>query len=386
MKTVVLCVDRDNDIGEKASLRGPFIGREKNLEAAMALGMADPEDPDSNTVLSAIGIYDELLKRGLDVQVATICGSQKVGFESDRLLSEQLEEVMDTVKPDRAILVSNGAEDEYFYPVIASRIKIDSVKRVFIKQTPTAEGLYYIMIKTLKDPKLRRKLLSPFSAILIVYGFFLMFSDLVILSNTHSIGYISGIAPGLITFLIGLYIAWYAYNVTEGFRSAFRRLWKAMRSGSQMLPFAILSGVLIVVGVLYALSTVTQARNVPVQILAFVFIYNFLWIGVFAALVFETGRFTNTYFSKRKISWSSIIAGLMFVALGMILQGALDAIVLLYRLGPVNETLIGVETISGILIAMFGGLLNSTIHGQEETALDTSEEKEGAELSTRAVK
>jgi uncharacterized membrane protein len=117
-----------------------------------------------------------------------------------------------------------------------------------------------------------------------------------------------------------------------------------------------------------------------------VFVYNFLWIGVFAALVFETGRFTNTYFSKRKISWSSIIVGLMFVALGMILQGALDAIVLLYRLGPVNETLIGVETVSGILIAMFGGLLNSTIHGQEETALDSSEEKEGAELITRAFK
>ncbi|MCL5437129.1 MAG: DUF373 family protein, partial [Candidatus Thermoplasmatota archaeon] len=317
---------------------------------------------------------------------ATICGHQKVGFESDRILSQQLEEVMSAVRPDRAILVSNGAEDEYFYPVIASRIKIDSVKRVFIKQTPTAEGIYYIMIKTLRDPKLRRKILSPISAILIVYGFFLMFSDLVALSNTHSLGYISGVAPGLISFLIGAYIAWYAYNVSEGLSRGFNRLWKAMKSGSQLLPFAIFSFVLLVVGVLYSSSAVSQARNVPLQILAFIFVYNFLWIGIFAALVLETGRFANVYFSERKISWSSVIVGLMFIALGMILQGALDAIVLLYHLGPVNPTLIGVETVSGILIAMFGGLLNSTIHGQEKTSIDTEQNRSETEVTAKAFK
>ncbi len=385
MKTLVLCVDRDDDIGAKASLRGPFIGRELNLEAATALALADPEDPDSNTVHSAIGIYDELLKRGLDVQVATICGSQNVGFESDRILSEQLEKVIEIVKPDRAVLVSNGAEDEYFYPVIASRIKIDSVKRVFIKQTPTAESTYYILIKTFKDPKLRRKILSPLSAILMVYGFFLMFSDLLMLSNTHSLAYISGVAPGLISFVIGAYIAWYAYNVSEGMRAGSRRLWRAIKSGSQLLPFAIVSAVLVIVGVLYASSTLVHARNVPPQILVLVFVYNFLWTGVFASLVMEAGRFANVYFSDRQISWSSIIAGLMFMALGMILQGALDAIDLIYGMGHVSPVLIGVETASGIFIAMFGGMLNSSVRGQE-TAVIEEKSSGTSELTTRALK
>ncbi|MBX8636636.1 MAG: DUF373 family protein [Thermoplasmata archaeon] len=385
MKTLVLCVDRDDDIGAKASLRGPFIGRELNLEAATALALADPEDPDSNTVHSAIGIYDELLKRGLDVQVATICGSQNVGFESDRILSEQLEKVIEIVKPDRAVLVSNGAEDEYFYPVIASRIKIDSVKRVFIKQTPTAESTYYILIKTFKDPKLRRKILSPLSAILMVYGFFLMFSDLLMLSNTHSLAYISGVAPGLISFVIGAYIAWYAYNVSEGMRAGSRRLWRAIKSGSQLLPFAIVSAVLVIVGVLYASSTLVHARNVPPQILVLVFVYNFLWTGVFASLVMEAGRFANVYFSDGQISWSSIIAGLMFMALGMILQGALDAIDLIYGMGHVSPVLIGVETASGIFIAMFGGMLNSSVRGHE-TAVIEEKSSGTSELTTRALK
>ncbi len=385
MKTIVLCVDRDDDMGAKASLSGPFIGRELNLEAATALVLADPEDPDSNTVYSAIGIYDELLKRGLDVQLATICGSQNVGFESDRILSEQLEKVIEIVKPDRAILVSNGAEDEYFYPVIASRIKIDSVRRVFIKQTPTVESTYYIMIKTLKDPKLRRKILSPLAAILMVYGFFLMLSDLLMLSNTHSLAYISGVAPGLISFLIGAYTAWYAYNMTEGMRSGLTKLLTAIKSGSQLLPFAIVSAVLVIVGVLYASSTLIQARNVPPQILALVFVYNFLWTGVFAALVLEAGRFANIYFSDRQISWSSIIAGLMFMALGMILQGALDAIYLIYGLGHVSPVLIGVETASGIFIAMFGGMLNSTVRGHAQTEI-AEKSGETDKLTTRAFK
>ena len=32
--TIILCVDRDNDLGRKAGVEGPIIGREKNLEAA----------------------------------------------------------------------------------------------------------------------------------------------------------------------------------------------------------------------------------------------------------------------------------------------------------------------------------------------------------------
>lgn len=387
MKTLILCVDRDDDIGAKAHLEGPFIGREANFEAGTALALADPEDPDANTVLSAVSIYDELLKRGMEVQVATIVGSQNVGIESDRLLSQQLEKVLDVVRADRAILVSNGAEDEYFYPVISSRIKIDSVRRVFIKQTPTVEGAYYILLKTLKDKKMRRKLLAPISAILMVYGFFLMFSDLLKLSDTHNLGYISGIAPGLITFVIGLYLIWYAYDITDALKKSSKTIWKAIRSGSQMLPFAIVTIVMIVLGLLYAASTVATARNVPPQILLLIFVSSFLWIGVFAAFVLEVGRFANIYITTRRISWSSITAGLMFLAIGLIIQGAIDSIKLIYRLVPVNNALIVVEVVAGLLTAMFGGLLNFGVHGREGTADDEGTERaESSEIGSQVLK
>ena len=60
MKTLVLCVDRDNDFGRKANCNSPIIGREDNLRAAQALALADPEDSDSNCLYAAISTYDKL--------------------------------------------------------------------------------------------------------------------------------------------------------------------------------------------------------------------------------------------------------------------------------------------------------------------------------------
>ncbi len=160
MKTLVLCVDRDDDFGVKAGLNSPFIGREENLNAAMMLGLKDPEDSDTNTLLAAIGIYDEMTKKGIIEKIATICGDVNVGYESDQVLATQLETALEVVHPDRVILVSDGAEDEYIYPMVSSRIKVDSVRKVFVKQAPTVEGTYYIFIKMMHDDKIRKGYLS----------------------------------------------------------------------------------------------------------------------------------------------------------------------------------------------------------------------------------
>ena len=62
MKTLVICVDRDNDFGEKAGIESPIIGRKDNLRAAISLGIQDPEDADTNSVFGAIKAYDELIQ------------------------------------------------------------------------------------------------------------------------------------------------------------------------------------------------------------------------------------------------------------------------------------------------------------------------------------
>ena len=62
VRTLVLTVDRDNDLGVKAAIRGPVIGRKPTITAAIKLGIADPEESDTNAILGALHHYDRLME------------------------------------------------------------------------------------------------------------------------------------------------------------------------------------------------------------------------------------------------------------------------------------------------------------------------------------
>lgn len=250
MKTLVLCVDRDDDIGTKAGINGPVIGRDENLKASVTLGLADPEDVDTNTILSGIQLYDDLVKRGMDAEIATISGDSHVGFQSDMILTSQLENVLEVVKPDRAILVSDGAEDEFIYPVISSRVKIDSVRRVYVKQSQSIEGTYNMIVKTLRDEKMRRRWIVPLSIMLLTWSLFSL------LTITNIIRIPAGIALAVIGFVLGLYLIGWAYHWASKIQQRIVRTRKAVRQGSLTIPFAIVSLVLVIVGLLIGWKSV----------------------------------------------------------------------------------------------------------------------------------
>src|SRR2546429_3705473 len=161
MKTLVLCVDRDNDIGAKTGLQAPLIGRDQNLAAATKLGLADPEDSDVNALLSAVSIYDGLQKDNTDAEVATICGDVRVGAVSDLVLTKQLDQVLEQLRPDRVFLVSDGAEDEAFSPIIGSRIRVDPVRRGERRETAAAGLVVFTTGRELEKAPGRRQNGAP---------------------------------------------------------------------------------------------------------------------------------------------------------------------------------------------------------------------------------
>ena len=87
MEYIVICVDRDDDLGVKTGLKGPVIGRAKCLEAASLLGQADPEESDTNTIFGGIRIFDMLTKQGYATELVLITGDPKVGLASDMTIS-----------------------------------------------------------------------------------------------------------------------------------------------------------------------------------------------------------------------------------------------------------------------------------------------------------
>jgi putative membrane protein len=148
---LVLCVDRDNDLYEKAGISGPIIGRDANLDAAIRLGLADAGETDTNAILKAISLHDQLSKTH-SVQIATLTGSAKLGYAADDAISQQLDRLLEQFPTESCVFVSDGASDETLLPIIQSRLKIDAVEVVTMKQAKELEKTYFVILEKLRDP------------------------------------------------------------------------------------------------------------------------------------------------------------------------------------------------------------------------------------------
>lgn len=172
---LILVVDRDNDLYEKARMAGPVIGREANLNAAIKLAIADPQDTDANALFQAIKIYDGL-GEGKEAVLVTLTGSKKLGYEADRNISTQLDRVLMEYPVEECIFVTDGADDEIILPIIQSRVKVNSVKVVVMKQAKELEKTYMVLLEKLRDPYYA-KILFGIPAILLMMSAFASYMD-----------------------------------------------------------------------------------------------------------------------------------------------------------------------------------------------------------------
>ncbi|MBI2085022.1 MAG: DUF373 family protein [Candidatus Aenigmarchaeota archaeon] len=158
-RILVLCADRDDDVGRKTHFKGPVLGREKNISLATAMGLSDPGDSDTNAIFEAVKVSDELAQAS-DVEVATITGHKEEGLKADREIVKQLDEITKKFKPDGIVFVSDGASDEYIIPLLSSKAGIISVRRVIVRQSERYEGFYFAIQNfirhSLENPRLAR--------------------------------------------------------------------------------------------------------------------------------------------------------------------------------------------------------------------------------------
>ncbi|HEV8361064.1 MAG TPA: DUF373 family protein [Candidatus Thermoplasmatota archaeon] len=352
MTLLVLCIDRDNDFGTKAGIQSPVIGRESNLKAAMALGMADPEDSDTNSLYGAIKIFDELIARGRDAELATICGSQRVGPHSDTMIAEQLDEVVAKLRVDRVVFVTDGAEDEFILPLVTSRVKVEAVHRVIVRQHHDIEGTYYIIKKAFEDDKLKRSILMPFALALIVYGVFAFYGR-------------AAQGLGALAAMVGVYFLAKMVHAGEVVRGVASDLFNAMLQGKFTVFTSVLAALLVVSGAINALQQVGPDTNALAYTLAFA--GAMLWWLVAAALVHVVGRILDTYFREPARVWDLWIMPFSLIALGLMGSAALGALGRAIGGSEFNFTAPEFVTLAaGVVIAFVGAgtnaFIKSTLH------------------------
>jgi len=173
-KLLVICVDRDDDIGKKAGITSPVVGRDACLEAAQRLALEDPEDDDSNAIFGAVKTYEDLISKGYTAEVVTVAGDKNRGVQADEKVVAEIKLVLEKFSANGAVIVSDGDDDEMVIPVIQNVIPVISVQRVVMQVSKTIEHSYAVFGKFLKmvvyDPKYSKFFLGVPGILLLIGG------------------------------------------------------------------------------------------------------------------------------------------------------------------------------------------------------------------------
>lgn len=326
-RTLVLCVDRDDDLGSKAKIRGPVIGRERNVNAATKLALIDPQETDANTIFEAIKTYDEFSKK-TDAHIATLTGSPRLGYAADVTVAKQLERVLADFPAESCIFVSDGASDEQVLPIVQSRVKIDSVRTVVMKQTKELEKTYFVILEKLKEPQYARLVFGlPGAALLFMF--------------------IAG-DFGLRAFvgLLGLYLIFKGFGIEEALFNTLAsfRLSAERASSILYLTFVPLFLVSLWLGISQVSNQLQLGTDNPVKLAAW-FLRDTLLLLPLALLMLMLGRVLDAHYEKREYKMSKY--GVYAVAI----------VVLWFIFGAASSWVIGDAYFSEFVASLFVGIV-----------------------------
>ena len=231
-RLLVICVDRDDDVGEKTGIKTPVIGRDACIEAAQRLALEDPEDADSNSIFSAIKTYEDLISKGYQAEVITVTGVAQRGIQADEKIIVEIKGVLEQFPANGAVIVSDGEDDESVIPVIQTVLPIVSVQRVVMKVSRSVEYSYAVFGKYLKmvayDPRYSKFFLGVPGILLLIGGIATVF------------GYTAEIFAVLVSILGGAFLI-RAFDIDKVWSS-----WTKPTPSGFIRMFTLITGIILI--------------------------------------------------------------------------------------------------------------------------------------------
>ena len=308
---LVICVDRDNDVGKKAGISTPVVGRNACIEAAQRLALEDPEDADSNAIFSAIKTYEDLVSSGYKAQVITVAGVETRSVQGDEKIASEIKSVLSKFSADGAVIVSDGEDDEMVIPIIQNVIPVVSVQRVVMKVSRTIEHSYAVFGKFLKmvvyDPRYSKFFLG-------VPGILLLIGGIGVLT-----GYTAEIFAVLVGILGGAFLI-RAFDIDKAWSN-----WAKPTPEGFIRLFTLITGLILIAGSIPAGITNVGAENLPADLGIINIITNnvvigqfvsgmipFLWIGIGTIFV---GTLFNNWLNRKLRHINDILRVIVLVSL-----------------------------------------------------------------------
>jgi len=310
-KLLVICIDRDDDLGRKTGIPTPVVGRDACIEAAQRLALEDPEDADSNSIFFAIKTYEDLVSKGYKAQVVTVTGVENRGVQADEKVASEIRSVLKKFSANGAVIVSDGEDDEMVIPVIQNIIPVISVQRVVMQVSRTIEHSYAVFGKFLKlvmyNPKYSKFFLGVPGILLLIGGIGAV------------TGYNAEIFAVLVSILGGAFLirafdidkAWanWAKPTPEGFTRMFTLI-----TGLILIAASVPAGITSVSAV-YTSGSVEIANLLTNEIVVGQFVSGmipFLWIGLGTVFV---GILFSNWLNRKLRHISDILRLVVLVAL-----------------------------------------------------------------------
>jgi putative membrane protein len=346
-KILVLCIDRDDDIGSKGGIETPVVGRDPCINAGVRLAIEDPEDPDANAIFAAIKTYEELIAKGYSSQVALVAGKFNRGIEADEKIGIEIQNVLRMYRADGAVLISDGEDDETVVPVIQTIVPVISIQRIIIKHSRSVEYSYAVFGRYLKmlayDPRYSKFFLGVPGALLVATSLASFFG-------------LTKEALALVFSILGLAFIIRAFDIDKALSS----LGRPTPTGFIRI-FSTFAGILIiVVSIANGLSSIPNEAIVPNmgalhiitnRIIVGSFVHGtitLLWIGIATILA---GSLLSNWFKGSILTMSDI---LRLVVLALLYIPILQfTSVLIERTNPFN-------LISSLLIGLAVTLVAAT--------------------------
>ncbi len=350
---LVLCVDLDDDLGRKTGFSTPVIGRDPVEEAAVALATADPEDSDVNVIFQGLHVYDDLAARGESVEVAVVTGNEEGDVSANREVGDEVDTVLANISTGEdvtALVVTDGAQDESVIPVIRSRVPIDGVRRVVVRQAQNLESMYYTIKQVLDDPETRGTILIPLGIVLLIYP----------LALVGTLVDFPGLVLGTTSALLGLYLISRGLGLGERLDAAVERARRSLYAGRMTLIAYVVAAALLALGGVSGMNALEQfeastAGPVGAPTILAALVYGSIQWFAAAGITTSLGQITDEYIAGT-LEWRYLNAPFYVVAMAIVLHAVsaffLDEVSIAYLATALTGgTLLGIASTLAFAVA-----------------------------------
>ncbi|MEF8808435.1 DUF373 family protein [Natronomonas sp.] len=304
MSTLVVCVDREGGLGHD----GPIVGWEAIQALVTDVGVDDPEDSRVNCLLETLRVARDLRDAGEEAVVAVVSGGGD-GVNSDRTVARQTDQLVADYEPESAIVVTDSASDERLIPIIESRVQVDAVDRVVVRQSHDIQSTYYLLKQFLADEELRGTVLVPIGAALLAFPVLLLLADSV------------PVALSAIAAVIGTFLLYKGLGIDDFVSTLPRRVQEAFYSGQMSLVTYVVGAGLALVGVFAGGISATSMESTSELLVGLRFVFDSVpWFAA-AALAAATGRLIDELLAEEGVSSALMNLPFGVVAVGLVVRG-----------------------------------------------------------------